>query len=262
MGFVVKNTTKCGLLDLLCPHSCRGCGCLGAVLCERCKKYMLENYEAICPICKKSFAKTLENVGSGAEVGKKCDAAVNNLNKQGARHWKCEDCEVPVAGLWAVGWREGALEKLVEEYKYQSVRAMGPVLAELLDEALPKELEEMTVVPLPTIGRHVRERGLDHTWEVAKKLARRRGWKCERLIARAADTVQVGAKVAEREAQAKRAYVLNGAVAPEKRYLLLDDVWTTGATMRAAVKVLRDAGVSENNIYVAVVTVSRGKEVA
>lgn len=172
---------------------------------------------------------------------------VNILNK-------CPDCESVFEGLWVVGWREGVLKKIVEEYKYQSVWAMGAFLAELLDFVLPKDLE-VVVVPLPTIGKHVRERGLDHTWRVGRKLAKRRGWKCERLLVRVVDTVQVGANVKKRKTQAERAYAVARRVEPEKSYLLLDDVWTTGSTMLAAEKVLRAAGAER--IYGAVVAVSR-----
>lgn len=227
MSFVVKNTTKCRLFDLLCPHSCRGCGRLGEVCCERCKNDMIEKHERICPICKEKFAKTAE----------KGDNMPNKIL------WRHKGCEMPFDGLWAFGWREGVLEKLVEEYKYQSVRAMGEVLVDLYDEILPEELgKEVVVVPLPTIGRHVRERGFDHTLTLAKKLAKRRGWECEQILARAADTVQVGAKAADREAQARKAYEAVGEVAQSKMYLLLDDVWTTGATMLSAAKVLQEAG--------------------
>lgn len=247
MGFVVNNTTKCGLLDLVCPHSCRGCGQLGAALCECCKKDIYKHYEPICPICKKSFAKKLEDVGGGEMGVQKSKKNVNILNK-------CPDCESVFEGLWVVGWREGVLKKIVEEYKYQSVWAMGAFLAELLDFVLPKDLE-VVVVPLPTIGKHVRERGLDHTWRVGRKLAKRRGWKCERLLVRVVDTVQVGANVKKRKTQAERAYAVARRVEPEKSYLLLDDVWTTGSTMLAAEKVLRAAGAER--IYGAVVAVSR-----
>ena len=134
MGFIVKNTTKCGLLDLVCPHSCRGCGQLGEVLCECCKKDILKHYEWICPICKKSVAKNLENVGEDVSDVRSAQKSLNILNKQeqeatakkspwdsaGDGFSKCTDCEVLFDGLWAVGWGEGVLEKLVEEYKYQS----------------------------------------------------------------------------------------------------------------------------------------------
>lgn len=245
MGFVVNNTTKFKLFDLVCPHSCRGCGCLGEVCCERCKNNMIKNRVVICPICKDILAKSGESV---IKVGR----------SESIDLWKCENCKMMLKGLWVFGWREGVLEKLVEEYKYQSIRAMGGVLVDLFDEVLPRELRNVVVVPLPTIGRHVRERGFDHTLVLAKGLAKRRGWKCERVLGRAANTVQVGAKAADREAQAKKAYEVVGKVDKNKSYLLLDDVWTTGASMLAAEKVLRDAGADE--VYAAALAVSRPKE--
>lgn len=265
MGFVVNNTTKCGPLDLLCPHTCRSCGCLGAVLCERCKKYIISQREIICPICKKSFAKIPEKV---ANMQKESNLAKNELNKTRSeinlvenelsemQGLSCEDCEMPFDGLWAFGWREGVVKKLIEQYKYQSVRAMGEVLTEMLDVAIPDAVgENVVIVPLPTIGRHVRERGLDHTGILAKKLAKRRGWQVQRVLKRVADTVQVGAKVAEREAQAKKAYIVQGKIDREAQYVLLDDVWTTGASMLAAAEVMRKAGVK--SLYGVVVGVSR-----
>lgn len=244
MSFIVKNTTKWGLLDLVCPHTCRGCGRLGAVLCECCKNNIKSASEAICLLCKCSVAMT---------AGKCPDCSVGGLV---GKEWMCPDCEVPFCWLGVVGWREGALAKVVKDFKYKSVRAAGEVLAELLDLRIPENFEdicgvertardggaEVVVVPLPTIGRHVRARGLDHTAILAKKLAKRRGWKCERILGRATDTVQVGTKAADRKAQAEKTYELRREVDAEKVYLLVDDVWTTGATMLAAEKVLREVG--------------------
>ncbi len=238
MGFVVNNTTKCGLIDLLCPHTCRGCGLLGDVLCERCKKYIISQRQSICPLCKKEFAKTGKNVASV----------------------KCPDCNIQFANLWALGWREKTLKKLIADYKYQSVRAISRVLVELLDVIIPEDYgkkEEIIVVPLPTIGRHVRERGFDHTLLLAKKLAKRRGWQCRQILSRAQDTVQVGTKASEREKQAKRAYEVTGIIKPDAEYLLLDDVWTTGASMLAAAQVMRDAGAK--NLSAVVCSVSKPK---
>lgn len=165
-------------------------------------------------------------------------------------------------GLFAVGWRKGVLKKLVSEFKYESVRSVGEVLAEMLDETIPNlakilpEGAEVVVVPLPTIGRHVRQRGLDHTLILARKLAKRRGWKCERVLERAVDTVQVGAKAKERREQAEKAYEVVRSVEAGKWYLLLDDVWTTGASMKAAERVLREAGAEK--IIGAVIEVGEG----
>lgn len=260
MSFIVKNTTKWGLLDLVCPHTCRGCGRLGAVLCECCKNNIKSTSETICPLCKCSVAM---------KAGKCPDCVAGGVGKSD-EDWRvrmCPDCDVPFCWLGVVGWREGALAKVVKDFKYKSVRAAGEVLVELLDWRIPERFEEMcgvadavggaeiaekdgvrrdvvevVVVPLPTIGRHVRERGLDHTAVLARKLAKRRGWKCERVLGRATNTVQVGTKAADRKAQAEGTYELRQGVDAAKVYLLVDDVWTTGATMLAAEKVLREAG--------------------
>ena len=239
MKFVVKSTTKCGLLDLLCPHTCRGCGCLGAVLCGCCKNNLMNATLRVCPLCQKVLA---------------------NAEKSGAtwRDYNCEDCQLPLDALFVGGWREGVLAKLVKEYKYQAVRAAGEVLVEILDKVIPELPVDTIVVPLPTIGRHVRERGLDHTLLLAKKLARSRGWKYQQILRRAEDTVQVGTKAAERQEQAKRAYEVARMVDNEVTYLLLDDVWTTGASMLAAVDRLRQAGAK--SVMGAVLVVGRDQQ--
>ena len=60
---------------------------------------------------------------------------------------------------------------------------------------------EVVVVPLPTIGRHVRERGLDHTAILAKEVGETKGWKYEKTLGRATDVVQVGTKATERKSR-------------------------------------------------------------
>lgn len=157
------------------------------------------------------------------------------------------------------GWREGVLAKLVHELKYEGVRAVAKVLAELLGMRLGNTFfgEEVVVVPLPTIGKHVRERGVDHTMLLAKELAKRRGWKVERILERKTNTVQVGAKAAVRQEQAAKTYEAAGGIDGAKTYLLLDDVWTTGATMLSAAKVMQKAGAK--HLLAAVVEVGKPK---
>ncbi len=232
MSFVVKNTTSWTLVDLLCPHTCRGCGLLGTVLCGCCKNNILKKQIDICPLCKRELDEREEQC--------------------------CKDCGMGFDGIFVGGWREGLLSEMVAEYKYKAVRALGDVLVEVIDKAIPQkwgESSEVVIVPLPTIGKHVRQRGMDHTMCLAKKLARRRNWAVERLLVRCTDTVQVGTKAIERKEQAERAYGFEGEIRDESKYLLLDDVWTTGASAMAALKVLKRAGAKK----VGMVVIEAGK---
>lgn len=237
MGFIVKNTTLTSMSEMLCPHTCRGCGAIGSVLCECCKKDLLLKHKNYCPQCKQLILGP-----------------------------KCQRCALSPTIM--VGWRDELIGELIHDFKYNSVRAIGRELAELLDRILPKvgSPDEVVIVPLPTIRRHVRERGLDHTFLVAKHLAKKRNWRVERWLERAKNTVQVGADEKTRKIQAEEAYRISNAIRkrteekssgidPEKTYLLLDDVWTTGASMRAAVKKLREIGAKK--IIIAVLAVSR-----
>ena len=173
--------------------------------------------------------------------------------------------------VYTVGKREGVLMKITEEYKYKSIKRTADVLAELIDEVLPdrfydKEVKEQTkldrnisrdevvIVPLPTIAKHIRERGFDHTLRLAKIFAKKRGYKCSFLLVRRNKTVQVGTDSTTRHKQAKNAYEAVSGVNKDRVYLLLDDVWTTGASMRAAREELRRAGAER--IYG--VTICRG----
>jgi len=155
---------------------------------------------------------------------------------------------------WVVGRRDDGLGRLVDGLKYGSMRAVAWSLAEMLDGVLPCLPEDVVVVPVPTIGRHVRARGLDHTWLMAKALARMRGWKCAKLVRRISGTVQVGVSAKQRWRQAKEAYALAGKVDGGMHFLVLDDVCTTGASLVAVCEALRSGGAK--NISVAVLAKS------
>ena len=85
-------------------------------------------------------------------------------------------------------------------------------------------------------------RGFDHILLLAKKLAKLRGYNVVPLLSRDKNFVQVGADKETRKLQAAEAYIVTGAVEPDTTYLLIDDVWTTGASMKAALKKLQGAG--------------------
>ena len=228
MGFIVKKTTKCGIFDLLCPYRCRGCRVLGEVLCECCKNDILGDKVNHCLKCGKVISD------------------------------KCSECSLPFSATFVVGYRDELIGALAEEYKFFGVRKLGGVLAEILDEFLPDFAGQVVIVPLPTIRKHVRERGVDHTLAVAKKLAQKRGWEVQRLLARNKNTVQLGADEEKRRRQAKKAFLFQGEIDEEKTYIVFDDIWTTGASMTEAGRILKKQG-AKKIVAVVLATNRKGK---
>ena len=86
------------------------------------------------------------------------------------------------------------------------------------------DYSNMTIVPLPTISKHIRERGFDHMRCLAKNVATISGAHMSELLIRNNNTVQVGASAEKRAEQAKTAYILKDNIDRDADYLLIDDV--------------------------------------
>jgi len=95
----------------------------------------------------------------------------------------------------------------------------------------------------------VRVRGYDHMRLVASEFARVRKFAYSPCLYRATSTMQRGASRAVRRDQAEAAFAACD-VNPGARYLIIDDVSTTGATLEYASRVLLRAGAHE--VWVAV----------
>jgi len=135
----------------------------------------------------------------------------------------CEACTLPFERQFCVGWRRGVLKELINQYKFGSRRAAYFYLADMMF-ARTGRLEGVRIVPLPTIGRHIRERGFDHMEKLGRRLARLSGGKYEALLERNKNTTQVGASMEQRKQQAAEAFCLRKKIEPGSRVLLLDDV--------------------------------------
>ena len=99
------------------------------------------------------------------------------------------------------------------------------------------------VVPIPTATKRVRERGFDHSALLAKKIAQELRLEYRSVLARLGQTRQVGAKRSDRLKQMDSKFrVKRSASVLGRKILLIDDVVTTGSTLNAVSKTLRDAG--------------------
>jgi len=154
---------------------------------------------------------------------------------------------------------------MVHDLKYHRRVAVCETLAALAMEVLDDPRIDggagWLLVPVPLHPRRRRERGYNQATEIARALSRLCGLPvCDALVRRRYTPAQARLVRAERLANLAESIALRAAPAARvtiagARVLLVDDVFTTGATADACARVLRDQGGAEK---VVVVTVARG----
>ena len=145
---------------------------------------------------------------------------------------------------------DGAMVRAITLLKYSSVAPLGDWfgirLAELVAEQL--ELSDADVmVPVPLHATRLRERGYNQAELIARPLAKRLGLPLEPLLLVRTkprpDKLKLSSK--ERWRIVRGAYGMQeGSQVDKLRVILVDDVFTTGATLDACARVLRKAGAS------------------
>jgi len=141
---------------------------------------------------------------------------------------------------------DGAGRELVARLKYRNARSSVPFLARGMAALAPPGTDLVTWAP--TTPARVRARGFDQARLLAGAVARDLGLPCRPLLRRASGPAQTGRDAVSR-------YAGPGFAARRRlagrRVLLVDDVVTTGATVAAAARALREAEAAEVHVLAA-----------
>jgi predicted amidophosphoribosyltransferase len=141
---------------------------------------------------------------------------------------------------WAAPFAyEGVARELVARVKYRRVHAATDWLATSMVPLVGAPMPAV-VTWAPTAPDRRRSRGFDHAELLARRVGRRLGRPVRRLLVRRPGPPQTGLPAHQR--RVGPAFAARGR--PPGSVLLVDDVATTGATLTAAARALRAAGVT------------------
>jgi ComF family protein len=227
-------------------------------------------YPEVCQLCGEARATPTESfICSGCRAGVRwveppfCERCGRPFEGDITTRFECANCREMEwhfgSARSAVAARDPVLE-VIHRYKYNRALWFEPFLAELLIRAAGPVLEGQKpdmIVPVPLYPTKEREREFNQ----AERLADRLGAATQipvnkRLLRRVRPTrTQTRLSRQERLANVRNAFALrDGQRLNGERIVLLDDVFTTGATTSACARVLAGAGAGE----VCVWTVARG----
>lgn len=172
----------------------------------------------------------------------------------------CREMELHFASARSAVVARGPVLEAIHRYKYNRQLWFENFLADLLiREAAPALRDEPcdVIVPVPLHRLKEREREFNQAERLGRRLSAATGIPLDaRLIQRVEPTrTQTKLTRAERAQNVRRAFALHkGATLQARRCLLVDDVFTTGATTSACARILREAGAERVTVW----TVARG----
>lgn len=223
------------IFHILFPRRCPICDQVLAAgegrVCKKCQKRTEVITEPICKRCGKPIAK------AGEEF--------------------CFDCSQRQAAFergYAVWVYDKYMRKSIAGFKYAGRKEYSRFYVEELVYHLGSRLERLgldAVMPVPLHKEKLRFRGFNQAEVLAEGIGKKMGLPVyTNVLFRVKNTIpQKGLSDRERRENLKHAFRVNAKrkeLIPQlKRVLLVDDIYTTGATIDACAKALKKAGVAE-----------------
>ena len=212
----------------LLPHRCLVCGERGAGddLCALCRTALPWNRQA-CRRCGLPLPQSEPACGH------------------------CLKSPPPFAATRAAFVYAFPLDRLLLRFKFHGDLAAGRLLADLFCDGLGNGEMPQAVLPVPLHPTRLRERGYDQALELAKVMARRHRIPLHRTgLRRVRGTArQSELGLAARQRNLRGAFAIAGDRLPS-HVALIDDVMTTGATLRECAQTLLRGGVERVDVWV------------
>jgi ComF family protein len=224
--------------DIFLPPACLGCKTEGVFICDTCRAKIEEYKYFACPICKR---RDIEG-----RLDKKC--------RKGSGLSRFLGSPLP--------YSNELVKKIIHALKYQHAKEIAAPLSRILiafldkngfAECVERRKLKTLVIPVPLYDFRERERGFNQAAELAKMISVNYSIPfSDKAIVRDKNTLPQ-ADIKTKEDRAKNisgAFLFNSSGSDpdelnKKIVILVDDVYTSGNTMRECALTLRKAGAEE-----------------
>lgn len=230
------------MLDLIYPQRCPICSEVqpyqGAGVCGRCLKKLKRVKEPCCLKCGKTITNDEEEY--------------------------CQDCLMIPKSFqrgYPVFEYEERIKGALHDFKYKNQRSFADFFAECIYRRYGSDFERLCLdglVPVPVHPRKRRSRGYNQAELLAKELAACLGLTCysDYLVRQVNTAPQMELNDISRMKNLKNAFKIGENKIKLKKVLLVDDIYTSGATIEACTRVLLSAGVEK--VYYTSVAIGKG----
>jgi predicted amidophosphoribosyltransferase len=131
----------------------------------------------------------------------------------------------------------------MRSYKFGGRRSSGQLIGQLMADELPTEWTGGIIIPVPPRRASVRKRGYDAVGDLARRIGDWMGMPVERHLRSTGRHEQKSLSYEQRlENVSGRFVCVGGARISKSPVVLIDDVFTTGATLSECARLLKSAG--------------------
>lgn len=183
------------------------------------------------------------------EKDRYCPGCGELLPKKDERRFFCQKCLVSPP-LWqeihVFGRYEAELQYLLAELKFHGKLWIAPLLGALLADSMPESFcaTPFLLIPLPLSPQRLKERGYNQTYELARPVVAKFSFEMDEgaLVRCRHTSPQSGLSEAGRALNIRGAFQAEPKKVEGRHILLVDDIMTTGHTLREAARTLLTAG--------------------